>query len=708
MLQQISGFSEDDIKAKVYDGQMMKKLLQYLKSYKFYVFISFLMLLLITASELAVPAVTKIAVDEHIVSNKDLIAFDTKIAQEDFKTRYKKVKFKEYAYKNKYYLLFPDHKLSFIDEKEISQLKQQKRFISKVTLLKNKAASLELLKDLDVKILSQDFAAVRAKELLRLKKEGIIDKAQLRKLQTYNIHRLRFFGLILFLIIASQFAFYYFQIFTINYASQHAMYDLRRDVFAHVSRMPLSFFDKNPVGRLVTRITNDVRTLDEMLSNGLIQLLQDFFVLGGIIIIMLVFNWKLALIVFTVLPVVYLLFRIFIKKTRVIYREVRKKIAKINSALSENISGVKIIQLFNQYKRKKVEFAEINKEYYKQSMSQMRLFAFFRPLINSMRRVAVAILLWFGGGLILDNVITLGVFIAFISYLDRFFEPINRLSEKFNILQAAMAGTERVFDLMDKKPEDYRSKYHLKNAKAFKGEIEFKNVWLAYTNDDYVLKDVSFKIKPGEKVAMVGHTGAGKTSIISLIAGLYPFQKGNIIIDGKDQKELSLEDIRRNIGIVQQDVFLFSSTIKDNIALNNKDISDEDIEKVAKYVNVDKFIDSLPQKYKEPVMERGSTFSVGQRQLIAFARVLAYNPAIFALDEATSNIDTETEALIQDALKKLMENRTSIIIAHRLSTIQHVDRIIVLHKGRIIEEGNHQELLAKEGLYYDLYRLQYT
>ncbi len=708
MLHQISGFSEDDIKAKVYDGQMMKKLLKYLKSYKFYVFISFLMLILIAASELAVPAVTKIAVDEYIVSNKDLIEFDTKIAQEDFKTRYKKVKFKEYAYKDKFYLLFPAHKLSFITEKDIAQLKQEKRLLSKVTLLKNKAASLELLKGLDVKTLSKDFAAVRAEDLLRLKKEGILDKDQLRNLQTYNIHRLRLFGLILFLIIASQFVFYYFQIFTINYASQHAMYDLRRDVFAHVSRMPLTFFDKNPIGRLVTRVTNDVRTLDEMLSNGLIQLLQDFFVLGGIIIMMLLFNWKLALIVFTVLPVVYLLFRIFMKKTRIIYREVRKKIAKINSALSENISGVKIIQLFNQYKRKKAEFAEINKEYYKQSMSQMRLFAFFRPLINSMRRVAVAILLWFGGGLILDNVITLGVFIAFISYLDRFFEPINRLSEKFNILQAAMAGTERIFDLMDKKPEDFRSKYHRKNGKAFKGEIEFKNVWLAYNNDDYVLKDVSFKIKPGEKVAMVGHTGAGKTSIISLIAGLYPFQKGNIFIDGKDQKELSLEDIRKNIGIVQQDVFLFSSTIKDNIVLNNKDISDEDIERVAKYVNVDKFIDSLPEKYMEPVMERGSTFSVGQRQLIAFARVLAYNPAIFALDEATSNIDTETEALIQDALKKLMENRTSIIIAHRLSTIQHVDRIIVFHKGRTVEEGNHQELLAKEGLYYDLYCLQYT
>jgi len=397
MLHQISGFSEDDIKAKVYDGQMMKKLLKYLKSYKFYVFISFLMLILIAAGELAVPAVTKIAVDEHIVSNKDLIAFDTQLEQEDFKTRYKKVKFKEYAYKDKFYLLFPAHKLSFITEKDIAQLKQEKRLLRKVTLLKNKDASLELLKGLDVKTLSKDFAAVRAEDLLRLKKEGILDKDQLRNLQTYNIHRLRLFGLILFLIIASQFAFYYFQIFTINYASQHAMYDLRRDVFAHVSRMPLTFFDKNPIGRLVTRVTNDVRTLDEMLSNGLIQLLQDFFVLGGIIIMMLLFNWKLALIVFTVLPVVYLLFRIFMKKTRIIYREVRKKIAKINSALSENISGVKIIQLFNQYKRKKAEFAEINKEYYKQSMSQMRLFAFFRPLINSMRRVAVAILLWFGG-----------------------------------------------------------------------------------------------------------------------------------------------------------------------------------------------------------------------------------------------------------------------------------------------------------------------
>ncbi|MDP8269538.1 MAG: ABC transporter ATP-binding protein [Candidatus Tenebribacter davisii] len=702
-----TGFNEDDIKAKIYDGQMMKKLIKYLLPYKFYVVISFIMLILIAASELAIPAITKIAIDEHITSNKDLIEFNSKNEQQHFIEKYNKAKFKEYDYNDKYFLLIPDNKLNFLTKEEKSQLIEEDILFTKVTLINNKAENLELLQNITVKTISADFLAVGSADLFRLKKEGALDKEQLRGIQNYNINKVKTIGIILFSIIVAQFFFYYLQIFMINFASQHAMYDLRRDVFAHVSKMPLSFFDKNPIGRLVTRVTNDVRTLDEMFSNGLIQLIQEFFVLGGIIIIMLIFNWKLALITFSVLPVVYILFRIFMKKSRIIYRDVRKKVAKINSTLAESISGIKIIQLFNQEERKKREFFKINNEYYERSLSQMKLFAFFRPLINSMRRVAVAILLWYGGSMILDNVITLGVFIAFISYMDRFFEPINRLSEKFNILQAAMAGTERIFDLMNDKPEDFRIENHQKNGETFRGEIEFKNLWLAYNDDDYVLKDISFKIKPGEKVALVGHTGSGKTSIINLIAGMYPFQKGNILIDGKDQKTFSLEEIRNNIGIVQQDVFLFSGTIKDNIVLNNKDISDEDIEQVAKYVNVHKFIDSLPGKFMEPVMERGSTLSVGQRQLIAFARVLAYDPTIFVLDEATANIDTETEILIQDALKKLMENRTSIIIAHRLSTIQHVDRIIVMHKGRIVEEGNHQELLAKEGLYYDLYRLQY-
>ncbi|MDD3050875.1 MAG: ABC transporter ATP-binding protein [Candidatus Cloacimonetes bacterium] len=333
------------------------------------------------------------------------------------------------------------------------------------------------------------------------------------------------------------------------------------------------------------------------------------------------------------------------------------------------------------------------------------MFAFFRPLINVSRHIATALILWYGGGQIIQDKISLGLFIVFISYMDRFFEPINNLSEKFNILQSAMAGAERIFDMLNEKTEDYRE--DKKSGLKLKGEIEFKNVWLKY-NNEYVLKNINLKIAPGEKIALVGHTGAGKTSIVNLLLGMYPYQKGEILIDGLPQTAFSTNDIRDNIGMVQQDVFLFSGTVKDNIVLNNNKITQQEMERVADYVNVRKFIENLPGKFEEPVMERGATFSVGQRQLIAFARVLAYNPAIFILDEATSNIDTETEVLIQDALIKIMKDRTSIIIAHRLSTIQNVDRIIVLHHGEIIEEGNHWQLLEKKGLYYDLYNLQFS
>jgi ABC-type multidrug transport system fused ATPase/permease subunit len=403
---------------------------------------------------------------------------------------------------------------------------------------------------------------------------------------------------------------------------------------------------------------------------------------------------------------VIILINIFKKKTRKIYRIVRKKLAALNATLAEHMSGVKIINLFNQREIKMAYFDKLNQEYFETNYAQLKLFAFFRPIIHVMSQISVALILWYGGGQILDGIITIGTFTAFTFYVTRLFQPINDFSEKFNILQGAMAGAERIFDLMEDDIDDYREELTIE--KIFDGKIEFKNVWLAYNPDEWVLKDVSFTINPGEKVALVGHTGSGKTSIVNLILGMYPYQKGEILIDDKPLAAYSLHDIRQNIGIVQQDVFLFSGNIKDNILLNNEKLDDNRMIEVAKHVNVHSFIQQLPGKYYEPVMERGSTFSVGQRQLIAFARVLAYDPSIFILDEATSNIDTETEILIQDALEKIMENRTSIIIAHRLSTIQHSDRIIVLHKGRIIEEGNHQELLRKEGLYYDLYRLQYS
>ena len=705
-MQHFKGMADDDIQGKVYDKVLFKRLIKYLKPYWKYVFISFVLLLLITVAELSIPYITKFVVDEYIVTNKTLVTFDDPESYKNFQNTYSKIISRKYKYKDSYYIIFPSKKENFIQIELLRLLKENNRLINKVIVIDRNAKTDSLLTDASLYQLSEDKIALSQGEFRRLRKENILNRSDVQFLRKKDLRNLKKYGVIAFLIIVIEFGFMFYQIYFINYASQHAMYNLRRDVFSHLTHMPLSFFDRNPIGRLVTRVTNDVRTLDEMLSNGLIQLIQEFLVLGGIIVMMLLVDWKLALVTFSILPIVIVLFHVFIKRSRTIYRDVRKKIASINATLSESISGVKIIQLFNQYSTKVDLFSTINTEYFQKSIDQLKVFAFFRPLINSMRRVAVAVLLWYGGAQIMEDRITLGVFILFLSYIDRFFEPINHLSEKFNILQAAMSGAERVFDLMDQKKEDYRTIVH--QNKKIKGEIEFKNVWLRYNDNGDVLKNISFKVKEGEKIALVGHTGSGKTSIISLIAGLYPFQKGEILVDGTPIQEYSLQEIRDNIGIVQQDVFLFSGTIQENIVLNNNSISEDEMKQVSRYVNVDKFIETLPGKYQEPVMERGATFSVGQRQLIAFARVLAYNPAIFVLDEATSNIDTETELLIQDALKKVMEKRTSIIIAHRLSTIQHVDRIIVLHKGEIREVGTHQELLAKEGLYYDLYRLQYT
>jgi ATP-binding cassette subfamily B multidrug efflux pump len=691
------GLAEDQIQGKIYDRVLFSRLIKYLKPYKLLVSISFVLLLLITGTNLLSPVITQRAVDRIILSNNNLIEFINLLETEAFCKEYPKVKFKQYEFAGKGYLIFPNKKINFIPEQKVENLKDSGKILEKIAVLS----------DVNFIEISNEELVVLNSTLTELKDTGKLNREQLKILRKRDFDKLTFYGILFFAVITLQLLFTYFQVYFVNIAAQKAMYDLRRDLFYKLERMPLSFFDKNPIGRLVTRVTNDIGTLNEMLGNGLIQLIQEMFVLVGIMIAMLLYDWKLALVSFAILPITIILFIVFINRSRKIYRTVRRKLANINATLSEDISGFKIIQLFNQYKRKVNEFKVINGEYFAISMKMMKLFAFFRPTINSTRRIAVAILLWYGGGQIIQERLTLGVFMVFLWFLDRFFEPIHHLSEKFNILQAAMSGSERIFDLMDKDIEDYRLERYYEESNNLKGEIEFKNVWLRYNDNGDVLKDISFKVKAGEKIALVGHTGSGKTSIISILSGLYPFQKGQILVDGKDIHEYNLKELRRNIGIVQQDVFLFSGTIKDNIVLSDESISVTEMEKVARYVNVHDFIDSQPEKYMELVMERGATFSVGQRQLIAFARVLAYDPTIFVLDEATANIDTETEILIQDALQKLMENRTSIVIAHRLSTIQHVDRIIVLHKGRIVEEGNHQELLANEGLYYDLYRLQY-
>ncbi len=709
-------WNPDDLQGVIYDRKLYFRLLRYLKPYLWLVGLSFVILLVLTLAEIIQPLITRSAIDDYIVSDKALAAFRNNADLAAFEEKTHHLKLKKYTVNDVHYYILPTKSRSRIDTPFLKQLNttgqiSAENFYFIKDTPKNREVLSEYLPNTDMALTnSEQFTGwFRVSD-----SEFAVSQNQIRKIppllrqsiRTDALSRLLLLSIFFFGLVTIRFVSGFLQTYLTNYYSQLAMKDLRHDIFAHMQKMPVSFFDKNPVGRLVTRVTSDVRAIDEMLSAGVITIIQDFILIVAIVILMLLLNWKLALVSFTVLPFVLYIIRVFRQKTRVVYREVRKQLAALNSALAEHLAGVKIIQLFNQYLRKRDEFDHINQENYKVSVAQLKLYAFFRPIINVSSQVAIALLIWWGGSQILRDMISIGLLMAFTTYVNKLFEPINDFSERFNILQSALAGAERIFDLMDKEPDDYR--LDRKKELKLRGDISFDFVWMAYNTGEWVLRDVSFKVSPGEKIALVGHTGSGKTSIVNLIMGMHPYQRGMILLDGKAHHHYALDDIRHNIGIVQQDVFIFSGTIRDNIALNNRNLSAEELVQVSKYVNADHFIQKLPYKYEEPVMERGATLSTGQRQLLAFARVLAYNPSIFILDEATSNIDTETEILIQDALRKVMHNRTSIIIAHRLSTIQHVDRIIVLHKGEIVEQGNHFDLLEQKGIYYDLYRLQYT
>ena len=486
---------------------------------------------------------------------------------------------------------------------------------------------------------------------------------------------------------------------------QSIILTIRQEVFEHVHSLPLRFFDTNPVGRIVTRCTNDVESLNQMYTQVLVRLISNTVLIIGYAVVMISIDPHLALISFLFLPVVFgitLAFRILIRK---IYRVVRTKISALNTFLSENISGMKLIQLFARETTKAGEFKERTDDLYRSQMKEMLTFGLFRPGLAFIANFAYALIIYRSGVSVLAGTLSLGTLYVFTSYIRSFFEPIQELAEQFSTLQNAMASAEKIFTILDEENTilEREDPVHLTE---FKGRIEFKNVWFAYENEEWVLKDVSFRIEPGERVAFVGATGAGKSSILNLIGRYYDIQKGEILIDDVNIKDLSLEDLRRAIGQVQQDVFIFTGDIKSNIRLLDESITDEEIRAAAQAANADHFIENLPAKYDEPVTERGSTLSAGERQLLSFARTLAYNPKILVLDEATANIDTETEQLIQAALERLMQGRTSILVAHRLSTIQHADEILVMHKGRIRERGTHQELLAMNGIYKKLYELQ--
>ena len=655
---------EEEVLGKAYDWKLMKRLLKYARPFWALLTVSILLLIVITGLELLNPYLVKIAIDDHISGYKrPRIEIPVEAA-----TTQDGIVLDDYIY-----VLKEDHDNQ--DNYPVKTLVQRTDGYYLVDA-DNTSSPGRLLSQ-------EDYQAFRRNDIDGLDRIAIMFAA----------------------VIVLTFILSYLQIYILNYTSQKIIFNIRGDLFNHLQSLAVRYFDNNPIGRLVTRVTNDTETLNEMYTNVLVNLFKDFFMLSGIMIVMLRLNVQLALVSFALIPVILLISIVFRKYIREVYRLSRVQLAKINASLNENISGMRTIQIFKKESKFFQSFNNINTDYLNIQKKEITYFAIFRPSIEVIRSLGIALLVYFGGGSVISGSIQFGVLFVFINYLQKFYEPIMDLTEKYNILQSAMASSERIFRILD---TDMRIENPEKpmDIEAFKGEIEFRNVWFAYNDQDWVLKNISFKINRGESVAIVGATGAGKTSIINLLTRFYDIQKGEILLDGVNIKNMDKNTLRQKIGVVLQDVFIFTGNIRDNIRLN-KDINDHRVIEIAKYVNAHRFISRLPQGYDEPVMERGSTLSAGERQLLAFARTLVYDPQILVLDEATSSIDTETELLIQDALHKLVEGRTSIAIAHRLSTIQHADKIIVLKQGEIKEMGSHQELLRNKGLYYNLYQLQY-
>lgn len=506
-------------------------------------------------------------------------------------------------------------------------------------------------------------------------------------------------------VLALSFAFNIAQTWILQKTGQNIILQIRKDLYRHIQSLGSRYFDITPVGKLVTRVTNDVEALNEMYSGILVQLFRNIVKIVGLAGVMLVLDVRLAAISFVLMPLVIGLTVLCQKIARNIYRLYRTRLTDINTFLSEHLSGMKIIQIFGRQERKFEEFHDKNTKLYKAFYREMLMYAVFRPLIYILSILSLMIVLWFGSRNVFDEIISVGTLYIFSNYIRSFFDPIQELAEQFSTLQSSIASAEKIFTVMDE-DEFIPEVENPKQPDKITGKIEFDHVWFAYDGENYVLKDVSFVINPGEKVAFVGATGAGKSSILNLIGRYYDIQKGHIYIDGIDIRQLSKKQLRSAIGQMQQDVFIFEGDVAYNIRLNDDDITDAQVKAAAEYVNASHFIERLPQGYHEPVTERGATFSAGERQLLSFARTLAHNPSILVMDEATANIDTETEILIQEALEKLMDGRTTIMVAHRLSTIQHADCIMVMHKGRICERGTHRELLEQDGIYRKLYELQ--
>ena len=520
-----------------------------------------------------------------------------------------------------------------------------------------------------------------------------------------NINGLDVIAAIYFAVLIFSFIFQFFQTYLMQYIGQKVMFDLRSQVFSHLHKMSFSYYDKNPIGKMITRVVNDVEVLNEMLTSGLILIFSDLFTLFGIFFVMLYLDWKITLVVCIVFPLLAIATRIYRIRARDALRKNRAHVSELNSYTEENLSGMDTVQCFNSEKHNFRKFFSINNERLKEDLRTVRYNAFYMPSIDFFNSLAIGMVIWYGGGRFVQDEIQLGVLVAFIQYLQKFFEPVRDLAEKFNIIQTAMASSERIFELLDT-PEQIPSMVPPKNGFKIKGKVEFKNVWLSYNENQFVLKDISFCLEKGESLAIVGATGSGKSTIINALCRFYEINKGDILFDGKSIKDINKFDLRKQIALVQQDVFLFSGKIIDNIRLGNVQMSQEEIKSISIAVNSHNFINNFPLKYEQELIEGGGSISSGQRQLLSFARALAVKPQILVLDEATSSVDMDTERQIKNGIKEMTRGRTSIIIAHRLSTLMYVDKVLVLKNGKIIEFGKRNELLQQRGVFYKLCQAQ--
>ena len=693
---------EAKTKRKLYDSKVFRQLLHYLMPYRLVFAVCLALVLATVVFDISLPYIVRVSIDRYIVPPHVKVTFSGK--DTFFEDRVRReyhddlVHLGEGVYLADLGRIDKEDRLLFEQGGYLSQERYLLRSVSDAQPAQREQLLSIAGKYPQIFHRRGDYFFASAEDL-----KGLTNR-DIGVIREDDLSGIRVLALMFVLVLTLNFLCNFAYVYLLEYTGQRVMYDMRIQIFSHLLVLPLSFLQKNLVGRLVTRATNDVAAVNEMYTAVLVNGLKDIFLLGAIVFVMFRMNVRLTLFVLALTPVMVYISLVFRFKARDAYREMRQRLSKLNAFSQESISLIKIIQIFSRQKENFERFKKINQDNYTAAFRQLIISSIFRPLIEIVGSIAVALLIWYGGWEVITATFTFGSLVAFLSYIQMFFSPIRDLADKYDIFQGAIAASENIFDLMDQEVEDSGVG---KKITRCEGRIEFQNVWFSYDGDEWVLKDVSFVVKPAQKIALVGRTGAGKTSIINLLFRFYEVNKGRILLDGVDIRDIERASLRSQMGLVLQDIFLFSGDIASNIRLANEDISEGRIQEALKYANATSFIEKLPGGCRAEVHERGANFSQGQRQLLAFARTLAFNRKILILDEATASVDSETETLIQSALERLLRNRTSLIIAHRLSTVKHVDTILVLHGGQIIERGTHEQLLKKRGQYYHLYKLQF-